>query len=307
MFGTLRVKLRRLAEQINELQTTIKNPIVEFSVSVQPKFIASYNKHVFFCDEQANLVSAELNEGLSVKSVAKINISNVRGLAANKKYLALSFSELSTDQISLSSKSFKKLETKSGVLIFQFSENFAVLQFDKVIANGKNYNLISPCGIGLLDKYLFVCDRELHAVFKIDLKSGNMSHKLVNSDQEPVRISVGEKYFAYTDALKLEVHLLDVDKFHVVKTVRFSDELFADPFDVSLKENGYVFVKNQSDNKVILYDGNLNIKYSFDYEHSFKLGLHFLKHKKDFLLIGSINENRHRDDNAYKLGLFSEF
>ncbi len=310
MFGTLRVKLKRLAEQMSELHTTTKNPIVEFPVSVEPKFITSYGKHVFFCDQLGNLAMAELNDGLNVKAILKMNIENIRGMSASKKYLVVSFSGLSNEQLCFSKNIYKKLDCKSGVIVFKFSDGHASLHFDKIISSSKNYNLIAPSGVGICDNHLFVCDRELHAVLKIELKSGNLIHRLACTDQEPVTVSVGDsKHFVYNDALKLETHLLDADKFNVIRTVKYSDELFAEPFDVALKENSFVFVKNQADFKIIVYDGALNIKYSFDYDDSFKLGMHFLKLKQNFLLLGCKNtdESDRKQNLCYKIALFSDF
>jgi WD40 repeat protein len=310
MFGTLRVRLRRLAEQMNELHTIIKNPVVEFPVCVEPKFITNYGKNIFFCDQKGSLSIAELNDGLNVKAVLSMNIENVCGISATKKYLAVSFSSLSNEQLASAKSFYKKLDSKSGVLVFKFNDGHASLHVDKIISSSKSYNLISPSGVGVCDNNLFVCDRELHAIFKIDIKSGNLLHRLMCPEQEPVSVSVGDsKHFVYNDALKLETHLLDMDKMNVIRTVKYSDELFAEPFDVSFRENGFVFVKNQADFKIIVYDGGLNIKYSFDYEGSFKLGMHVVKLKQNFLLLGCKNaEEKDRKQNlCYKIALFSDF
>jgi hypothetical protein len=309
MFGTLRVKLRRLHDQISELKTTLKNPIIEYNVNLEPKFITNYQKNIFICDQNGNLCVYELSESLQLKTSIKLGVNNIRCLSANKKYLAISFSDLNMNEMQEANKIYRKLDSNSGVLIFKFGDSYSILAFEKIISSYKNFKLLSPAGIGLHDSYLIVCDRELHGVFKIDIKTGGLIQRLITSDQEPICLSIGEKYFAYTDALKLEMHLVDLDKFNVVRTTRFSDELFIEPFEVTLRENSIIFAKNKADCKVILYDSNFNIKYSFDYDGSNTYGMHFsTKLKKDLLILGCKKyDDVTRSNRHFKIGVFTEF
>lgn len=302
MFGTLRVKLRRLAEQMSELQCTIKKPTFEYDLNVQPKFITSNNKLVFFVNEEGFVSIAELGSSLSIRTSFRLNIPNLRAISANKKYLAVSFSNLNEDQINSISKSIKNFNYKAGVALFKIND--FNLNFDKVISSSQNYSLVTPSGIGINDNYLYVCDRDLHALYKIELKSGNLARRLITTDQEPTSISLGEKYLVYTDALKLELNLVDMDKLTTLKSVKFSEDLFSEPFDLAYKEGGYVFVKNRADTKIILYDSKLNLKYSFEYDYSNSQGISYFKSSKnEFLLLGYSNSN----SKTFKLGLFSDF
>lgn len=108
----------------------------------------------------------------------------------------------------------------------------------------------------------------------------------------------------YTDGLKLELNQVDIDKFTIQKTVKFSDELFYEPFDVAYKEASHVFVKNKADTKLIVYDARtMTVKYSFDYDYSNAQGLCYVKiNKTDYLLLGYAN----CVTNAFKLGLFAD-
>jgi hypothetical protein len=314
MFGTLRVRLKRIVEQVNEIA---KNPTVEFDLPIMPKYTANYNNIIFFCDEEANLVIGELSATFNIKSAQKLNLANVRGLAVNKKYLAMSFSDLSSDKISQISKSYKKFDKKSGIVLFKLNDSFTSTSMDRVFeSNNKNIHFMSPNGVALTENFLFVCDRELHGVFKFELKTGSLVQKILNTEQEPSGISLGEKYFVYTDSLKMELNLVDMDTFHLVKCVRISDESFNEPFDVAYKENNYVFVKNRDDSKIILYDSHLNFKYSFEYDYSNLQGISYLKSKHEFLVVGYFNKdelehiynnNCSSHKSVFKLGLFSDF
>jgi hypothetical protein len=303
MFGTLRVKLKRIAEQMNELQSTVKKPIVEFDLKLMPKFIANYHRNIYIADEEGNLCIAELGNSLAVKLNARLALTSVKGLAVNKKYMAVSFHDLTNDQVASIRSVLKKFEAKSGVLLYKIGSHDSGLSFEKLISASKSHTLIAPAGIALNESSLFVCDRELHAVFKIDVKSGSFVQKLITTDQEPVSIAVGEKYFVYTDGLKLELNLVDMDKFTILKTVKFSEELFYEPFDVAYKENAYIFVKNKADTKLIVYDAaTMSVKYSFDYDYSNSQAISYVKLKDDYLLLGYWNSVT----NSFKMGLFSD-
>lgn len=94
-----------------------------------------------------------------------------------------------------------------------------------------------------------------------------------------------------------------MDKFNILKTVKFSEELFYEPFDVAYKEGAFVFVKNKADTKLIVYDATtMTVKYSFDYDYSNSQAISYVKTKDDFLLLGYANCL----NNTFKLGLFSD-
>lgn len=197
MFGTLRVKLKRIAEQMNELQPTPKKPIVEFDIPIMPRYIVSYHRNLYIGDDEGCLCVGELSGSLVIKARLKLPLMSVKGLAVNKKFLAVSFHELSAQQInSIKSAGIKKFDSKSGVMLFKIGDknnNEVSLTYEKLISSSKSHTLIAPCGIAMNESSLFVCDRELHAVFKVDIKSGNFVQKLITTDQEPVSIAIGDK------------------------------------------------------------------------------------------------------------------
>ena len=95
-----------------------------------------------------------------------------------------------------------------------------------------------------------------------------------------------------------------MDKFNILKTVKFSEELFYEPFDVAYKEGSFVFVKNKADTKLIVYDAHtMSIKYSFDYDSSNSQAISYIKiSKEDYLLLGYAN----CVTSSFKLGLFTD-
>lgn len=94
MFGTLRVQLKKVTEQMSEFQQLFKNPLCEIEMPTYPNFIASYKNHVFVCDEVGNLTAAEANDELTIKFSNKLSFNNLNGLAANQSYLAALYCDL---------------------------------------------------------------------------------------------------------------------------------------------------------------------------------------------------------------------
>jgi len=344
MFGTLRVRLKRLVEQIQEVQL-IKTPIIEIDVKIMPKFIASFNNLVYFCDEEANLAIAEFRslqnlDSFSVKSIQKLAVPGVRGLSVNKKYLAISFidTNLNSNKISLDSKQKggKNETTKvlCGVALFKINDS--TILFDKVIDNQKDLRFLSPNGIMLTNEnnFLFVCDRELHGIFKFEAKTGNLVQKvLFNNDQDPSNLALlldSNKHFIFTDSSSLVLNLVESTQLNlalIIKSAKLPDDYnlsFNEPLDIvtsqinvrdSNEENhskelaSLVFVKHRTESKVMVYDTNLNLKYSFEYENSNGQGINYLKlnGKNDLLLMGYFNNLDSDAKTRFKLGIFNDF
>ena len=343
MFGTLRVRLKRLVEQIQEVQL-IKTPIIEIDVKIMPKFIASFNNLVYFCDEEANLAIAEFRslqnlDSFTVKSIQKLAISGIRGLAVNKKYLAISFVETNLNPnknlLDSKQKGGSKSETTKvlcGVALFKINDS--IIQFDKVIDNQKDSSFLSPNGIMFNDNFLFVCDRELHGIYKFEAKTGNLVQKAVfNNEQEPSNLGLlldSNKHFIFSDSNSLVLNLVESTQFNfalIIKSVKLADDYnlsFNEPLDIvtsqinvkdssddshSKESSSLVFVKHRAESKVMVYDTNLNLKYSFEYENSNGQGINYLRlnGKNDLLLMGYFNNLDSDSKTRFKLGIFNDF
>lgn len=79
MFGTLRVKLKRITEQMNDLQLTPKKPVVEFDVPVMPRYIANYQRLLYIGDDEGNVCVSELGNSLAIKARLRLPLTNVKG------------------------------------------------------------------------------------------------------------------------------------------------------------------------------------------------------------------------------------
>ena len=94
MFGTLRVQLKKVTEQMSEFQQLFKNPLCEIEIPTPPHFVAAYQNTLFVSDELGNLTMAELNDEVTIKFTSKLSFNNVNGMAVNQSYLATLYCDL---------------------------------------------------------------------------------------------------------------------------------------------------------------------------------------------------------------------
>ena len=309
MFGTLRVKLKRLVE-LNDLNTISKYPSVEFNLNgIQPKLIACFSNSIFICDDETgNLAIAEMtDDNLKIRSLNKLNLANtIKSIAVNRKYLALSLSDINKEKWQSISKyyNYNKVDNQSkcAIVIFRLNEHANGIAFEKIITTSpakSNFNLITPNSIALSlaqsqSNDLFVSDRESHTIFRIDVKSGNLISKLTlknNLQQEPTGMCLTERHLIYVDSYKMEINVCDIssNEFVLVRNFKIftsmddgpngaigNNVLFNEPFfDICYsKSSNLIFLKNRADSKIIIYDYNntnansLTLKYSFEYDCS---------------------------------------
>ena len=307
MFGTLRVRLRRIAEQMNDFQLMFKNPFIEFTVPTMPNYLNNFKNFIFITDESGNLSIVESNEELEIKSTQKLSIMNICGVAVNQNYIATSFGDLSKENIKAvvkQDKKLKKFDKKSGVMLFNWDETSFMIKYDKLIDLTKNDGFISPNGIVMNENHLYVCDKHLHGIYKFDIKTGELLQKLSLNDAEPISMSICDRLLIYIDSLKQEINIIDTEKFNRIKWAKISDEFQCGQngfYDLVLKQNSLIYLKNRSDSKVVIYDFDLNVKNMFEYDCCNNQGITMLKTKNEFLIIGRNNDNK-----CFKLGFFND-
>ncbi|RNA31762.1 hypothetical protein BpHYR1_006103 [Brachionus plicatilis] len=249
MFGTLRIKLKRLVEQ-NDLKSITKKPLEELEVPIQPKFIRANSKNVFISDQNGNLVVIELSKTLVIKSSVKLKVDNIKGFAVNKSYIALSFDELNEDQIQKLAKVYRNFNLKSGIFIFKISD----FSLDKVISSSKNYILTSPNGIAMNENNVFVCEKESHSLMKIDLKKASLSNQLIVKG-EPTSLNIGDKFLVYVDSKNMEIILTDSDKLTKLRSLKIPQDFFNQLYDLVVRDKVYVAVKNRDDDQEMSTEG----------------------------------------------------
>lgn len=309
MFGTLRVQLNKVTEQMSEFQQLLKTPLTEHDVPTMPNFLVNYKNVLFVCDEEGNLTVTR--DDLSVKYSLKLSFGNVKGIAANQNYLAVVYSNSSKDNLKAISKKLKikKLENKCGIALYKWEEPFRI---DKVIELNKQPDLqdglLSPNGIAINDTHVFVSDKEWRCVVKIDLKSGDVAKKFQLEDSEPIGLAISSECLAMVDSKNQELTLIDITNLNQIKSVKISEDFqsFGGEYDIVFHRNKRsLFVKNRSDSRIIIYDLDLNFKNIFEYESSNFQGLSLLDLCQTCSQVIVIGKNI--DNKSFKIGYFNDF
>ena len=167
--------------------------------------------------------------------------------------------------------------------------------------------LLAPNGIVLSDTSIYVSDKELKSVFKIDVKSGDLLNKICLIDTEPIGIAISTQYLVLIDSNSNEIKTYDLDKLKVQKVAKISEEFqsFGGCFDMAVYKNNFLFVKNRSDSRVIIFDLYLNFKNVFEFVGSNFQGMSMLRtalKQNELLVLG-----KNVDNKAFKLGYFNDF
>jgi hypothetical protein len=244
-----------------------------------------------------------------LKSAHKLPICNVKALAVNKKYVCVSYVDLSKEKLSQLSKVIKKLDKKSGILVFKASSE--AVTFERLVDSFKNFKFGSPNSLVLNDdNQLFVSDKEAHCILKLDVKSGSLLQKCqLAGDQEPSGICLlSQAELVYVDSMKHEVHLVDANNLSkVIKSahLNLADDSNVDILEIVQFEN-FFLVKCRSDTQIYVYDSDLSIRFSFEYENSHSMGVSLVKlTNNQFFICG--NRSTLNSTHQFKLGLFSDF
>lgn len=167
--------------------------------------------------------------------------------------------------------------------------------------------LLAPSGLVLSETSVYVSDKELKAVLKIDIKSGDLLQKLSLVDSEPIGMAISSQYLVVIDSKNNEIKTYDIDKLKSQKVTKISEEFqsFGGCFDMAVYKNNFLFVKKRSDSRVMIFDLNLNFKNVFEYEGSNFQGMSLLRtglKQNELLVIG-----RNVDNRNFKLGYFNDF
>ncbi len=71
-----------------------------------------------------------------------------------------------------------KGQKPSGVLLFKRDRHMMSTKFEKSLGVGQEPGFVSPCGIAMDSQFLFVCDKDLASLFKIDIASEQVIQKI---------------------------------------------------------------------------------------------------------------------------------
>ena len=124
------------------------------------------------------------------------------------------------------------------IILSKLSNNFK---------NVNNFNikiLFLILGIALSDDHLFVCDKDLKAVFKISIKTG-MVVRRVSMHGEPYKISVNKKNAVVTDIMDHSINIYDIESMTLLKdAIIEQDDRKNGPYSIHITNDDLIFIKN---------------------------------------------------------------
>ena len=146
-----------------------------------------------------------------------------------------------------------------------------------------------------------MCDKELRAVFKIDIKSGMLIKRVDIQNGEPYKISINNNYVVVTDVLRHAINIYEI------ATMAFLKDLIIEqpdgkngPFGVSITADNLIFIKNYTEKQLILFNFDLTDNRVFKKIKGSILGFTVLECFNQTLVVGIVEKK-----GVYKLTCFA--
>lgn len=177
---------------------------------------------------------------------------NIRSIAANANYFAITYSDLDK-------KTMKRNNYKAhGIMLYERTSEFVDFNLERKFELDTG-EFVYPVGLALDADFLYVCDKGLKAVIKMNLIHGHTVARVDFTKGYPYKIGVNKDYVVVTDPNQ---HLLNV---YDNKTLRLIRNLNVEqpkakngPFSVCLTSDDTIFFKNYPDSQLTIVDINLN-------------------------------------------------
>ena len=140
------------------------------------------------------------------------------------------------------------------------------------------------------DKYLFVSDRDLCAVFKFNIKTSILLQRISTKD-EPYSLSLNRDSLLVTD-LKSNFQFYDIETCspRQSKNLKQIDQINS-MFGTVLTDDGLVIAKN-SENQLALLDCDLEQRAFFNEIQAKILSITFIQSPRQMLIIGGVNSSQ---------------
>ena len=254
-------------------EKSTQSPDDEFLTNIDfiPVHLTSFRNFLFCMNESSHvlLFSVNTDKKIEFKNTFKISVPNVRGIAANFEYFAVSYSQCKSSQLKGPMKHMKP----NGVLLFRRDDiNSISSSIEKSIDIDGGFK--SPVGFSMNNEYLFVCDKDLRCVFKINIKNSKVMNKISLSDGEPSYCSINQSYLVVSDVLRHRLIVYDVESFVELNKIIIEQQDGANgPFTVQLTDDNSIFYKNYLDYQLVLTDVDFNQQVSFKNLKSGILGI----------------------------------
>lgn len=242
------------------IQLSEQVPTITCNFFQDPVFLVSHRNYLFAVNEKLEVavLTVSIRNDFESKGLFKIPIPNVRSVAVGENYFGVTYSSLD--------KSFlKKNKTYKphGVVLYQRQADVVDVNMEKRIE--LDYGEFEyPIGIALDANNVYVCDKGLKAVFKIDIKTTNTLKKIDIPNGEPYKLSVNKDYLIVTDPVQHELNVYDSTNLKFIKNLSVKHVKTKNgPFTVVITDDNTIFFKNFPDAQITMVDINLNNHHVF--------------------------------------------
>lgn len=269
-------------------------PQSEMTINNQPLIMASY-QNLLFCMDQTSYVTIFekiFSLELKLRNSLKLNVPNIKCFAVNGEFLAVGYNVTKKEQLKGSLKGMNL----SGIILYTRQQHIICSVHDKSIEL-PNEAFKSIVGLEMNQNYLFALDRELHSLFKFNLKTGQLETRANFQSADLTSISLNNSFLTLTNSQNSLLHLIDIENLNQIKSASLKqiDQVNGYLTSFTTEEN-LIFVKN-SERQISLLDPNLELMACFN-EIQLKItSFCTINHQNNqMLIIGAINEK-----NQFKL------
>ena len=269
---------------------TEAEPTIEIGFDRSPVHLTTFRNYLYCLDDQdcLTVLAISSTNDIQKKDFLKMPLP-CQGLAVNMDYIGVTFTNLNKKYLK------NKQLRPSGVVLYRKDGERVDFSNEKIIDIG--YEFKNPNGIAMNNDYVFVCDRELRAVFKIDIKSGNLIKRIDIPNGEPYKISLNKNYVVVTDIVQHSLNVYEIETLSALKNLIIEQPDGRNgPFTVFITDDNIIFIKNYQDSQLIVFNFDLNNKYVFKKIKGQIQGLTVLQVYNQMLVVG-ITEKRQ----SYKL------
>ncbi|RNA44557.1 hypothetical protein BpHYR1_038578, partial [Brachionus plicatilis] len=209
------------------------NPYQSIEIKRIPAYLASFRNYLFCLAENQSqgLLNSDDKKALLVFTLSNSNefefVSNIKFPFKNVQNMALNLNYLAISYINLDTKTSKKLNLKPcGVVLFPRSLETVDLNSPSQLNIGLSENFIHPVGVALNNDHIFVCDKSLKTVFKINIRNRNVEAKYNIPEGDPYKISINDNYLVLTDIGLHRISVHSISDLSLINhlTIKQSDE-----------------------------------------------------------------------------------
>ena len=152
----------------------------------------------------------------------------------------------------------RKNYKKHGINLYERTSDFVDFNLERKFELDTG-EFVYPVGIALDADFIYICDKALKAVIKMDIMRGNTVARVDFPKGYPYKLAVNRDFLVVTDPAQ---HLLNV---YETRNLRFVRNLCVEqpkakngPFSVYLTDDNTIFFKNYPDSQLTIVDVNLN-------------------------------------------------